>query len=336
VSQAVQEHQRYMNPSPPILPNLQQAPERQDILDTLSALRPFVRHTPVLRSSSLDHELGMQLFFKAENLQRVGAFKMRGAMRAALALSPAQRAKGLLTHSSGNHAQAIAKAALVLGCPAHIVMPENAPSVKRDAVLGYGAKVYSCAPTFEARLEGMERVRDETGAHYIPPFDDYNVIAGQATAAWELMDAHPDLDLIVVPIGGGGLGAGTCLSARYHDAGPIPVVGTEPERVDDAFRSLRSGIRQGNDRIDTIADGLRTPLGDRNFAILQEALQDIWTVAEEAILPAASMLMQRLNCIVEPSAAVPFAALQQHKQQWEGKSVGIVLSGGNTDRLVWQ
>lgn len=318
-----------------MLPDLQAAPTSQDLRETLEALRPFVRKTPVLHASSMDRTCGLTLFFKAENMQRVGAFKMRGAMRAALALSPAQRAKGLVTHSSGNHAQAIAKAGQLLDCPAHIVMPDNAPAVKRDAVLGYGATVYPCAPTFEARLAGMESVRARTGAHYIPPFDDYNVIAGQATAVWELLDEQPDLDLILVPVGGGGLAAGSCLAARLHDAGPVPVIGVEPERVDDAFRSLRSGERQENVRTDTVADGLRTPLGERNFAILKAELADVWTVPEQAILPAASLLLQRLNTVVEPSAAVPIAALLEQKASWKGKRIGMVLSGGNTDRLQW-
>ena len=306
------------------------APSGEDIAQTAAALAPYVRRTPVLRAGSLDRELGCQIFFKAENLQRVGAFKMRGALRAAMALTPEQRAKGLATHSSGNHAQAVAKAALLLGCPATIVMPENAPVIKRDAVAGYGARIVSCAPTLAAREAGLQQVVESTGASFIPPYDHFDVIAGQATAAWEFLHQCPDLDALIVPIGGGGLAAGSVLAAASLARG-MPVYAAEPERVDDAFRSLRSGTRQGNERTDTVADGLRTALGSRNFAILQAGLADVLTVPEKAILPAMWHLMQRLNAVVEPSAAVPFAALQARQDAFRNKRIGIILSGGNTD-----
>lgn len=322
-----------MTPTP--LPALQAAPDREAVARTADALRPYVRRTPVLSSGSLDAEDGMRLLFKAENLQRVGAFKMRGAMRAALALTAEQRARGLATHSSGNHAQAVAKAARLLGCPAHVVMPEGAPAVKRLAVIGYGARVIPCAPTIEDREATLARVVAETGAAFIPPFDHYDVIAGQATVAWEFLRDHPDLDALVIPVGGGGLAAGSCLSAGFLAPG-LPVYAAEPERVDDAFRTLRSGERQANDRTDTVADGLKTPLGERNWAILRDRLTDVLTVPEADILPATRRLVERLNVMVEPSAAVAYAAVRARPALFRGKRVGIVLSGGNADpAVVW-
>lgn len=325
-----------MSPTaPPPLPALQAAPDREAVARTADALRPYVRHTPVLSSGSLDAEDGMRLLFKAENLQRVGAFKMRGAMRAALALTAERRTRGLATHSSGNHAQAVAKAARLLGCPAYVVMPEDAPAVKRMAVIGYGARVIPCAPTIQDREATLDRVVAETGAAFIPPFDHYDVIAGQATVGWEFLREHPDLDALVVPVGGGGLAAGTCLSAGFLAPG-LPVYAAEPERVDDAFRTLRSGERQTNERTDTVADGLKTPLGERNWTILRERLTDVLTVPEADILPATRRLVERLNVMVEPSAAVAYAAVRTRTALFRGKRVGIVLSGGNADpAVVW-
>lgn len=290
----------------------------------------MIHRTPVLRCSAIDELAGATLFFKCENFQKVGAFKMRGASSAALRLSSADRAKGLATHSSGNHAQAVALSAKLLGVPAYIVMPENAPAIKRAATQGYGAKVISCANTLEARESTLEQVVAETGATFIHPYNDYNVIAGQASCAKELLEDVDGLTALLAPIGGGGLISGTALSARAFSPG-TKVYGAEPEEVDDAYRSFKSGQLQFNTSINTIADGLRTNLGDKTFDIIQRELEAIFTVSEAEIVQAMRLIWERMKIIIEPSCAVPLAALLRKRSLFEGQRVGIVLTGGNVD-----
>lgn len=305
-------------------------PSAADIETAHEAIGPHIHRTPVLTCRAIDALSGAALYFKCENFQKIGAFKMRGASSAALRLSKEQLKRGLATHSSGNHAQAVALSAKQLGVPAHIVMPEGAPAIKRAATAGYGANIYTCANTLEARESTLEEVVEKTGSAFIHPYNDYNVIAGQATCAKELLEDVEGLSALIAPVGGGGLISGTALSAKYFAPG-IPVYGAEPERVNDAFRSLQAGSIQANSRIDTIADGLRTNLGDKTFGIMQAELKQILTVSEEEIVSAMRLIWERMKIIIEPSCAVPLAALLRYPEPFQGKRVGIILTGGNVD-----
>lgn len=307
---------------------LTQVPTAADILETAFFIRPMIHQTPVLTNEGLNRISGAQLFFKCENFQKVGAFKMRGAASAALRLRAAELEKGLATHSSGNHAQAVARAAKLLGVPAYIVMPENAPSVKREATKGYGGIITSCSPTLQARETTLQQVLERTGATFIHPYNDYNVIAGQATSALELFQQVEQVDAVVAPIGGGGLMSGTALSAHYFSP-HTQIFGAEPEAVDDAYRSFQKGILVENDSTDTVADGLRTNLGTKTFDIIKNHLNAIFTVSETQILEAQKLVMQRMKIVIEPSCAVPLAAVLKHKQVFENQKVGIILTGGN-------
>ncbi len=293
-------------------------------------IAPWVHRTPVARCSSLDAMVGGRLHFKCEHLQKVGAFKFRGATNAVRSLTAEQAARGVATHSSGNHAQALALAARDRGIAAHIVMPSSASPVKRAAVLGYGAAITTCEPTLAAREATLDLVVAQTGAHFVHPYDDHRVIAGAATAAMELHQQVPGLELILAPVGGGGLLAGTAL-ASHHLAPACRVVGVEPAGADDAFRSLQAGRIIPSVAPRTVADGLLTSLGERNFPILQRHLECIVTVSEDEIVAAMRLLWQRAKLLVEPSSAVPLAALLSGAVDVAGRSVGIVLSGGNVD-----
>lgn len=299
-------------------------------------IRPHVHRTPVFSSRALDTATGASLFFKCENLQKVGAFKARGACNAVFSLDNAAAKRGVVTHSSGNHGAAVAWAAARRGIPAWVVMPENAAAVKRNAVQGLGATVRYCAPTLAARDETCAALQAETGAVLVHPYDDWRVIAGQGTAALELLEEIPDLDAIVAPVGGGGLLSGTAIAARGVKAS-IAAYGAEPAGADDAWRSLQAGriIPQTDPR--TIADGLRSSLGAKTFAVLSTMVDEIATASEEAIVRAMRLTWDKLKLIVEPSSAVPLAALLEHKLPVAGRRVGIVLSGGNVDldRLPW-
>jgi len=290
----------------------------------------------VFTSETLDRLSGASLFFKCENLQKAGAFKSRGATHAVLSLPEEEAAHGVLTHSSGNHGAALARAARLRGIPAWVVMPEGAPRVKREAVASYGATIVRCAPTQEARESTAARLLDETGATLIHPYDDPRVIAGQGTAALELLEDHPDLELLLVPVGGGGLTAGSALAA----SGVAPncrVVAVEPSGADDAYRSFRAGSLQPLGTVKTVADGLRTRLGALPFALFQRHLHDVVTVDDEAILRAMRRIWERMKLVVEPSGAVPLAAVLEGKVEASDKKVGLILSGGNVDldRLPW-
>lgn len=309
---------------------LERIPTRQDIIETSEAIFDFVHYTPILTSESLNLISGAELFFKCENFQKVGAFKMRGASSAAVRLSEEELERGLATHSSGNHAQAVARAAQLLGIPAYIVMPENAPSIKKAATQSYGAEIIFCEPTIESRESTLAEVVERTGATFIHPYNDYNVIAGQATSAYELLQDVEELDTIIAPIGGGGLMSGTALSTRYWSPS-TKVIGAEPKAVDDAWRSFQSGEIEINATTDTIADGLRTNLGDKTFEIIRMHVDDIITVSEEAIVDAMRLVWERMKIIIEPSCAVPVAAVLQNKERFEGEKIGIILTGGNVD-----
>lgn len=304
---------------------------QQTITEAFNRIKPFIHQTPVMTSASLDEQAGCSLYFKCENFQKVGAFKSRGALNAVLSLTREQRARGVATHSSGNHAQALARAAKIMGTKAYIVMPRTAPRVKIDGVKGYGGEVFECEPTLKSREETLLKVVEEKGAHVIHPFNNYEVIAGQATAAKEFFDEIDYLDAIVAPVGGGGLISGTGLAAKYFSPNTI-VAGAEPEGADDAFRSLESGMIETS-QADTVADGLLTTLGSKTFPIMQETVRQIITVSDVEIISAMRWIWERLKIIVEPSAAVPFAAVLKAKDQFRSKQVGIILSGGNVDLL---
>lgn len=306
-------------------------PNQADLLLTHEAIQPFIHRTPVLTNRSLDEMTGARLFFKCENFQKVGAFKMRGASSAALRLRPAERSCGLATHSSGNHAQAVAMAARRLGIPAHIVMPEDAPAVKVAAVRGYGAEITYCKNSPAARQATLEAVVARTGARFIHPFDDWGVIAGQATAAMELLqDTAVPLDFLLPPVGGGGLLAGTALAGRYFSL-QATTLGAEPAQVDDAARSLASGRIETNADNRTIADGLRTHLGERSFTVIRQRVPRILLVSEAEIITAMRHIWERMKIIVEPSCAVPLAAVLRYREHFTDKNVGIILTGGNVD-----
>ncbi len=293
--------------------------------------------TPVLTSQTLDRLTGGELHFKCESFQRVGAFKYRGALNAVSSLSVAALERGVTTHSSGNHAQALALAAKTVGTRATIVMPRTAPRVKLAAVRGYGAEVVLCEPTLEARERETERVIAETGAELVHPYDDLAIIAGQATAAKELIEDAGELDLVLAPVGGGGLVSGTALAAHHFSPGTA-VVAVEPAGADDARRSLAAGRILPSVAPRTIADGLLTSLGELTFAVIRALVRDIVTVDDDAIVGAMRLLWERMKIVVEPSAAVPLAALLAGEIDVAGKRVGIILSGGNVDldRLPWQ
>lgn len=312
-------------------------PEFRHIEEAAERIKPYANKTPVLTSRSLNKLAGGDLFFKCENFQRAGAFKFRGACNALFSLSDSQAKNGVATHSSGNHAQAVALSAKLRGVDAHIVMPENSPKIKVAAVKGYGAHVTFCESNQKAREEALDDIVDKTGAHFIHPYDNENVIAGQGTAAKELLEEVPDLDMILAPVGGGGLMSGTSIAARFLQPG-IQIIGSEPELANDAYLSFTLGKRQFPDTTQTIADGLRTTLSERTFRIISQNVNQIITVSEEAIVRSMRHIWERMNIIIEPSCAVPFAAISKGEVEMTGKKAGIILTGGNVDldHLPWQ
>lgn len=299
-------------------------------------IRPYIVRTPVLTSETLDAATGGSLFFKCENLQQIGAFKARGAANAIFSLTDDEAARGVATHSSGNHAAAVARAARLRGIPAHIVMPTNSAKSKIRNVEREGGRITLCEPNDRARQETCDRVIAATGAVMIHPFNDYRVMAGQGTAALELLEDYPDLDLILCPVGGGGLLCGTAVAAKSLRPG-IKVIATEPAGADDAARSFRAGRITPAENVATIADGLRTTIGPLNFPIIQQQVDDIVTVSEAGIVSAMRLLWEELKIIIEPSCAVPYAALMEGKVNVTGLRTGIILTGGNVDldRLPW-
>jgi len=309
---------------------LTKIPDLDDILASHELIKPFIHRTPVLTSGLIDEEVGANVFFKCENFQKIGAFKMRGAMNTALRLRPEEVQRGLATHSSGNHAQAVALTARLLGTKAYIVMPDSSPKTKVEATKGYGANIFFCENTLAAREAGLAAVIRQVNATFIHPYDDYNVIAGQATAAKELHEDIPDLEAIIAPVGGGGLMSGTALITHYLRPN-VKIYGAEPEQVDDAYRSFKSGVYQTNKTIETIADGLRTNLSAKTFEIIRLYLDDIFTVSESEIIAALRLINERMKIIIEPSSAVPLAVILRNKPIFKGKKIGLILSGGNID-----
>lgn len=302
---------------------------KQDIEQAHDRIRPYVHRTPVLTSQSINDIAGCSIYFKCENLQNVGAFKARGAMNAALQLLADQRSKGIATHSSGNHAQAIARAGKILAVPAYIVMPNNAPLIKKEGVKGYGGQIFECEPNLKARETTLAEVIAKTGAAEIHPFNNYEVMTGQATAAKELIEDVNDLDFLMAPVGGGGLLSGTLMAAKYFSP-KTKVIAGEPAGADDAYRSMQSGkIEQSQSN--TIADGLLTTLGDKTFPIIHENVTRVITVTDAEIVQAMRLIWERMKMIIEPSCAVPFAGLLKEKKSFAGRKVGIILSGGNVD-----
>ncbi len=313
-----------------------QAPELKDIEAARARIAAHVHETPVIRSHLLDELTGSSVHFKCEHLQRTGAFKARGAFNAVLGLDEATAARGVATHSSGNHGAALALAAQSRGIPAHVVMPVNTSAAKRAAVAAYGGIVIDCAPTLAARETTLAEVLEQTGAHPVHPYHDPRIIAGQGTLALELLEQAPELQVVAVPVGGGGLlsGVATVVKSLRPD---IEVVGVEPAGADDAFRSFGFGELQGQTNPQTIADGLRGALGELNFTIFRRQVDTIVTVSEAEIVEAMQLLWTRLKQVVEPSAAVSFAALLAHPERFSGRRAGVILSGGNIDlhSLPW-
>lgn len=303
---------------------------KQELLTVQAKIQSYIHKTPVLRSRLLNEMAGAELVFKCENFQRMGAFKMRGAINALLNLTKKEQQKGVVTHSSGNFAQALSLAAKSMEIPAYIVMPTSAPQVKKEAVKTYGGKITQCDPTLADREKTAKKIETETGATFVHPSNDLNVIYGNATAAMELILEEPDLDFIIAPIGGGGLIAGTALTVK-HFSRDTKTIGAEPFAVDDAFRSLKSGKIEFNSTTNTIADGLKTHLGDKNFPILQELVSEIIRVEEQEITAAMKLIWERMKIVVEPSSAVALAAVLREKEKFRRKKVGIILSGGNVD-----
>lgn len=305
-------------------------PDREELLAAAARIAPQVHRTPVLTSSSIDHIASARLFFKCENFQKVGAFKMRGAANAVAQLGAEAKRNGVATHSSGNFAQALARAAEGAGLPCRIVMPRTAPDIKRRATLAYGAEIVACEPTLADREKTLAGVVAKTGATFIHPFNDLRVIAGQATAAMELLEQVDPLDHIVAPVGGGGLISGTALAAHYFSPS-TRVFGGEPYGADDAYRSLESGAIVPSVNPKTIADGLLTSLGDLTFPIIRELVVAIVRVEEDEIIAAMRLVWERMKIIIEPSAAVAVAAVLRSGEHFRGKRVGVILSGGNVD-----
>lgn len=309
---------------------MDQIPIKDDLLNAFERIKSYVHQTPVMSSSSIDILAGCKVFFKCENFQKIGAFKARGAMNAVLSLSREARSKGVATHSSGNHAQALARAAKIMGLRAYIVMPRTAPEIKKKGVKAFGGEITECEPTLAAREATLAEVIARTGAVEIHPFNNYDVIAGQATASIELFDEVEDtLDYLLVPVGGGGLLSGTLLAAKYFSP-KTKVVAGEPAGADDTFRSIHSGKIEPS-QANSIADGLLTSLGDKTFPIIKEMVTEVITVTDEEIIKAMRLIWERVKIIVEPSCAVPFAAVLKEKEKFASKRVGIILSGGNVD-----
>jgi threonine dehydratase len=307
-----------------------------DIRAAHARIADKIHRTPVLTSTTLDALCGGQLFFKCENFQKIGAFKARGAANAVFSLTDAEAAHGVATHSSGNHAAALARAARLRGIPAHIVMPSNAPKAKVESVRRNGGIIIFCEPTVTAREAACAQVIAETGARLVHPYNDYAVMAGQGTATLELLEQATNLDIIIAPVGGGGLLSGTAVAAKGAKPG-IRVIAAEPAAADDAARSFAAGHIIPLDKTTTIADGLRTSLGERNFPIIQQNVDAIVTVSEESIVAAMRHIWEVLKIIIEPSCAVPYAAIMEKKIDVTGQRVGIILTGGNVDldALPW-
>jgi threonine dehydratase len=305
-------------------------PTLEDIKAAHKRIQPFIHRTPMLTSEAIDSIAGCHIFFKCENFQKVGAFKARGAANAVMKLTEDQKKNGVATHSSGNHAAALARAASVAGIKSYIVMPSNAPEIKKKAVKGYGGEIIECVPTLEARETTLQEVVDKTGAIFIPPYDYMDVIEGQATCALEMWEEGIEFDTVTAPVGGGGLLSGTALTTKYISP-QTKVIAGEPEGADDAYRSFKAKELIPMVGPKTIADGLLTSVGKINFEIIMQYVDDILTVSDEEIIEAMRLIYERMKIVIEPSCAVPLAAVLKNKERVKGQTVGIILSGGNVD-----
>jgi threonine dehydratase len=305
-------------------------PSLSDIQSAHKRIKPFIHNTPVLTSQQLDRIFGCELLFKCENFQKVGAFKFRGATNAVLSLTEDQKKCGVVTHSSGNHAAALALAAGMNGIKAYIVMPENAPSVKKDAVAGYGAEITFCKPTLQAREETCRSIMERKGATLVHPYDNFNVICGQGTASLELLEEKPGSEIIVAPVGGGGLLSGTSTCVKGINS-RIKVIGAEPFNANDAWKSFTSGKLTPSVNPLTIADGLLTSLSELTFSIIRKYADDIFTAGEESIIASMKLVWERMKIIIEPSSATVLAVIKENPDFFRGRKVGLIISGGNVD-----
>lgn len=311
------------------LPGQAGIPTRHDIEAAHERIRPYIHKTPVMTSHGIDELIGADVFFKCENLQKIGAFKARGAMNAVLLLSREERSKGVATHSSGNHAQALARAAKIMNASSYIVMPRTSPEIKKRGVRGFGGEIFECEPTLAAREATLAEVIKRTGATEIHPFNNYAVIAGQATAAKELVEEAGSLDVILAPVGGGGLLSGVTLAMEYFSP-HTAVIAAEPTGADDTYRSMQSGKIEPS-QANSIADGLLTSLGDKTFPIIQKRIREVMTVTDEEIVAAMRLVWERMKIIVETSGVVPLAAAIKAREKLAGKRIGVIFSGGNID-----
>ena len=305
-------------------------PQIADIQQAHSRIKPFIHRTPVLKSQQLNELFKCELFFKCENFQKVGAFKFRGATNAVLSMTDEEKLKGVVTHSSGNHAAALALAARNNGIKAYIVMPENAPAVKKNAVAGYGAEITFCKPTLQAREDTTRLIMEKTGATLIHPYDNFNVICGQGTAALELLEERDDLDIVIAPVGGGGLMSGTSTSVKGIKSS-ILVYGAEPLNANDAFISFNSGVLAKSVNPDTCADGLLTSLSELTFTVIRNNVDRIITAKEESIIECMLLVWERMKIIIEPSSATVLAIVKENPGLFAGKKAGLIISGGNVD-----
>ena len=315
---------------------MKSVPDKIVIEEAAKRIRPFVHRTPIHTSAIINRIAGSNLFFKCENLQKAGAFKSRGAINAVFSLSADEIDRGVCTHSSGNHAAALSRAAALRNARAYIVMPDNSSRIKIDAVKYYGGIIKFCSPNLESRESTLARVKQETGALEIHPYNDYRIIAGQATAALELLEEIGEPDFVLAPVGGGGLLSGTILAVK-HFSRKVKTIAAEPKGADDAYRSFVAGKFIPSVNPDTMADGLLTSLGDRTFPIIQEGVQKIFTVEERSIVTAMKLVWERMKLIIEPSSAVPLAAVLENPSFFNDKKTGIIVSGGNVDlsKLPW-
>jgi len=305
-------------------------PELADIQSAHSRIKPFIHQTPVMSSQQLNNLFNCELFFKCENFQKVGAFKFRGATNAVLSLTSEEKSRGVVTHSSGNHAAALALAARMNGVKANIVMPDNAPIVKKNAVAGYGAEITFCKPTLQAREETTRIIMEKTGATLVHPYDNFNVICGQGTAALELLKEKSDLGMVIAPIGGGGLMSGTSTCVKGINKG-IQVIGAEPLNANDAYLSFTTGKLTSSVNPLTVADGLLTSLSELTFSVIRKNVDKIFTAKEDSIIECMLLVWERMKIIIEPSSATVLAIIKENPDVFRGKKIGLIISGGNVD-----
>jgi len=311
-------------------------PTYDDVIAAHKRIKPYIHRTPILTSEFMNKLTGAELFFKCENFQKAGAFKVRGASNAVFGLSDADAAKGVATHSSGNHALSLSYAAGRRGIPCHVVMPRTAPQAKKDAVIGYGGTITECEPSTTSREAVFAEVQARTGADFVHPYNDPRVIAGQATCSREMMEQVEGLDAVIAPIGGGGMISGCCLTLS-NIAPHVEIYAAEPEQADDAYRSFKAGHIIADDAPNTIADGLKVPLKENTWHFVSHHVTDILTASEQEIIDAMRLTWARMKIVMEPSCAVPLATILKNPEVFRGKRVGVIITGGNVDldKLPW-